>query len=148
MTAKDEYERLVIEVRGRLQFDRLSVRRIDLAKGEFSDVFVTGLDVAGRKRGDVTHLAGSFVEAALNAGAPVRVAGTSADELVSQYPGLKAPAKAGIRSLLAIPLFSDGRVAVALMLASTDPSAYSDRELDLARRIGEEMAVAISGPLI
>ena len=148
MTTNSEYNRLVAEVRSLVPFDRLSIRHIDLAMGEFSDVFVTGLDVAGRKRGDVTRLAGSFVEAAVKAWAPTRVTGTSADALVSQYPGLKAPAEAGIRSLLAVPIFSDGKFAVALMLASTDPDAYSDRELKLAKCIGEKVADAISDSII
>src|SRR5439155_9177879 len=48
-----------------------------------------------------------------------------------------------MRSGLIVPLVAEARALGALVILSPRPSAYSEREADIARRIGAQVAVAL-----
>ena len=133
-------DRLVEEIRKLIPFDRMSVRFVDFDKGTFTEAYVSGLDVSGRRRGDIIDLDGTLAKEAINTPTGVLVADESPTALVSRFPGLEPSLEAGIKAVLAFPLASADGSMGALMLASTDPKAYSEDYLELGRRVSSRIA--------
>jgi PAS domain S-box-containing protein len=52
--------------------------------------------------------------------------------------------QAGFRSIMNVPLFSKGRVIGGLLLRSFKPFAYTDKDVKLAERIGDQIAGAVA----
>ena len=69
-------------------------------------------------------------------GGGIVIGGEPVEALVERFPRLKSTLDTGIRSMLTVALEHEGKASVALVLASTQPSAYTTRDLDLVRRVG------------
>jgi len=67
----------------------------------------------------------------------------SFDESVKRYSVNAKAYKEGIRSLMAVPLFSHDEVIGSLSFRSKIPKAYTEMNLSLAQRIGDQIASAI-----
>ena len=118
----------------------MNVGYVDLEKGTFTDAYVTGLDVAGRQPLDARPLAGTVAEAAITQGSGVRVAEDFPGSLSSRFPRLHTLLDTGVRSMIAVPLAPAEQVIGVLLFANVELHAYSERHLDLARRIAAQMA--------
>jgi diguanylate cyclase (GGDEF)-like protein len=68
----------------------------------------------------------------------------SVDEMDKQFPNHTASIKVGMRSLLCVPLISRDEVIASLHFRSKKPNAYTEQDLRLAERIGEQIAGAIA----
>ena len=137
-------DRLAQQVHALVPFDRMIIAFVDLEGRTHTEAYVAGLGVPGRQRGDARPLAGTVVEAATSNRSGVLVGYESPDVLASRFPGLKSALDAGIRSVIAVPLVSRDSVVAALVVASVDPEAYSERHLELARRIGALIAGSVA----
>jgi signal transduction histidine kinase len=66
------------------------------------------------------------------------------EELEGRFSGIIPTFQAGLRSIMTVPLISRDQVIGALHLRSKEPKAYTDRDLGLAERIGDQIAGAIA----
>jgi GAF domain-containing protein len=64
-------------------------------------------------------------------------------EIANRFPGLSFSLKMGLRSMLSVPLISKDRVIAVLHVRSTRPNEYTERDVELAERVGHQIAGAI-----
>ncbi|MDA8125457.1 MAG: PAS domain S-box protein [Deltaproteobacteria bacterium] len=142
------YERFVDEARKLIPFDRLSVRLIHLPSGTLRLAFMDGTPIAGRQPGDSIPLAGSLTAELLRTRTGMIADAKSFEALTARFPAAGDGYRAGMRSLLAVPLISNGVVIGSLGFRSKTPDAYTERDLFLAQRIGDQIAGAIANAQI
>ena len=66
------------------------------------------------------------------------------DEIVARFPPLSATFQAGLLSLMGIPLVYRNEAIGVLHFRSKTPTAYTERDLHLAERIGAQIAGAVA----
>ena len=120
-----------------MPIDRMNIGLLDIEGYVFVDAYVTGRNVPGRKTGHRRTLSGTVVEAGMREGGGIVIGGEPVEVLVERFPRLESTLDTGIRSMLTVALEHDGKASAALVLASTQPSAYTAQDLKLARRVGE-----------
>ena len=120
-----------------MPIDRMNIGLLDMEGYVFTDAYVTGRNVPGRKTGHRRTLSGTVVEAGMREGGGIVIGGEPVEALVERFPRLESTLDTGIRSMLTVALEHDGKASAALVLASTQPSAYSAQDLELALRVGE-----------
>ena len=120
-----------------MPIDRMNIGLLDMEGYVFTDAYVTGRNVPGRKTGHRRTLSGTVVEAGMREGGGIVIGGEPVEALVERFPRLESTLDTGIRSMLTVALEHDGRASAALVLASTQRAAYSAQDLELARRVGE-----------
>ena len=123
-------------LRAVMPIDRMNIGLLDVDCYVFTDAYVTGRNVPGRKTGHRRTLSGTVVEAGMKEGGGI-VIGEPVEALVERFPRLKSTLDTGIRSMLTVALEHEGIYSAALVLASTQPSAYSAHDLKLVYRVGE-----------
>jgi PAS domain S-box-containing protein len=138
------YERFADEVRKLIPFDRLRVNLIHAQSGTLRLVYMSGTAVATREEGDSGPMMGSLTEELIRTRTGFVVKETSLEDLIKRYPAAVSGYKAGIRSLLTVPLISHGEVIGSLGFRSKTPNAYAERDLPIAQRIGDQIAGAIA----
>ena len=120
-----------------MPIDRMNIGLLDMEGYVFTDAYVTGRNVPGRKTGHRRTLRVTVVEAGMRAGGGIVIGGEPVESIVERFPRLRSTLDTGVRSMLTAALEHEGSFAVALVLASTQPSAYAARDLELVRRVGE-----------
>ena len=120
-------------------YHRLSVKSYDRGSGTWTVRYATGLEVSGYKAGD-QHKSSYLNEQMLETKRPVLLHG---DEEPGDPRGVEARLT-GLRSALGIPLIVNGQVIGALVARSREESAYSQKHLDLAERIADQVASSVS----
>ena len=138
------YERLREEVGKLIPLDRISVNIIDTANGVTNPTYIAGTDVAGRRPGDNVQYAGTLTEEVARTRSPMTLEVDSESELRGHLPGLLPAFCAGLRSFLAVPLIERNNVLGVLQIRSKDQNVYTQQHLDLAERIGNQIAGAIA----
>jgi methyl-accepting chemotaxis protein len=138
------YELFAEEVRKIISFDRISINVIHPETSTFSNAYVLGEDVQGRRSGDVTPLAGSFTGGVMQKRSTVLIQKDNIDEIVERYPSLIPTFQAGLRSLMAVPLISKDQVIGILHFRSLKPNAYAEADVKLAESIASQIAGAIA----
>jgi GAF domain-containing protein len=73
----------------------------------------------------------------MRAGGGIVIGGEPVEAIVERFPRLSSTLDTGIRSMLTVALEHEDNPSAALVLASTQPSAYSAQDLELVRRVGE-----------
>ena len=119
-----------------MPIDRMNIGLLDMEGYVFTDAYVTGRNVPGRKTGHRRTLSGTVVEAGMREGGGIVLGGEPVEALVECFPRLRSTLDTGIRSMLTVALEHDGKASTALVLASTQPSAYTARDLELVHRVG------------
>ncbi len=120
-----------------MPIDRMNIGLLDMETYVFTDAYVTGRNVPGRKIGHRRTLSGTVVEAGMKAGGGIVIGGQPVEALVERFPGLRSTLDTGIRSMLTVALDHQGKPSAALVLATTRPSAYTPQDLTLARQVGQ-----------
>ena len=138
------YERFAAVTRQLISFDSLVVNLKKEREDTLEIAYVSGVDIAGRRAGDSMSTRGTLTEAIMGTRTGAIVQSDRGEELASRFPALIASVRAGIHSVMAVPLISRDRVIGTLMVRSTKPNAYTERDLRLAERVGEQIAGAIA----
>ncbi|MFQ5888049.1 MAG: methyl-accepting chemotaxis protein [Candidatus Hydrothermarchaeales archaeon] len=138
------YELFAEEVRKLIPFDRISINVIYSETGTFSNAYVLGEDVEGRRSGDVTPLAGSFTGEVMKKRSTTLIQTEDTHEVIERFPSLLPTFQAGLRSLMAVPLISKDQVIGVLHLRSVKQEAYTTADVELAESIGSQIAGAIA----
>jgi len=144
LDTEEIYERFAAEVRKLIPFDRLSVNLHDLDRGILRPVYVSGEYIAGRQPGEAFPLKGSVSEVLVRTRSGMFSHPFSVEEMDRRFPDHTATIKAGMRSLLSVPLISRDEVIASLHFRSRKPNVYTEQDLRLAERIGEQIAGAIA----
>ncbi len=127
-----------------MPIDRMNIGVLDMDGYVFTDAYVTGRNVPGRVTGHRRTLSDTVVEAGMRAGGGI-VIGGPVEALRERFPRLGSTLNTGIRSMLTVALEHEGKASAALVLASTQPSAYTARDLELVRRVGEAIVGRVVG---
>ena len=138
------YESFAAETRKLIAFDSLAVNAYDTQKNTLSVAYVSGLDIGGRRQGDPLVLAGSLSEAVIRTRRSHCIQPESVDEAIGRYPKLAAIFRAGIRSIICLPLICRNEVIGVLHFRSKKPRAYSEQDLRLAEKIVAQIVGAIA----
>lgn len=138
------YDRFAEQVRRLIPFDRIAINTIDMEGRSFTEAYITGVDVPGRRIGDTMPFAGKLTGSVAQSRSSKLVQTDNIAELNDEFPGLMPEFQRGVRSFLSIPLISGDDVIGALHLRSTTSNAYTDSDVSLIERVGAQIAGAIA----
>jgi len=141
---EEVYERFAAEARKLIPFDRLSLNLNNHYQNTIIVAYVFGSNVPGRSPGDSFPLQGSVNEALERTRTGMLLHLANIEELKGQYSHLACTFQEGIRSFMSVPLISRDKVIGVLHFRSKKPNAYTEQDLRLAERIGEQIAGAIA----
>jgi len=141
---KEVYDRFGAETRKLIPFDHMCLSLIDQENGVSSVTWVFGQDIPDRGPGDIVPLAGAFVNKVVLARSPVMLEAATEADLFSSFPRQLPAFHAGMRSFLGVPLFYRDDLIGVLQLQSKEQGIYTQRDLDLAGRVGNQIAGAIA----
>ncbi|MEW6669824.1 MAG: ATP-binding protein [Thermodesulfobacteriota bacterium] len=132
------------EVRKLIPFDRVGINTLDLGKGTAMLAYIAGKGVPHRKVGLTYSLEGTALAEMIRTGSAVLVQTDDILEVKTRFPKLVSTFEAGFRSIMDVPLFEKGQIIGALLLRSLHPNAYTTQHLQLAERVGRQIAGAIA----
>ena len=138
------YERFAEEVKKLIPFERLSVNLNDLEKGVIVNAYSAGIEIPGRRPGDLLPLAGSLNERIMHTRESLLIQTEDAEGLAKNFPSLLSTFQAGFRSILSAPLISSDEVIGTLHFRSTRKKAYTSNDIRLAEGVAAQIAGAIA----
>ena len=144
LNIEEVYERFAEEVRKLIPFDRIALTTITPDHRSGTMAYVLGVEVGDRNQGAVFPLTGSLYEEIFSKQSGILVQTEDESELAERYPILLSTFQAGLRSTLSVPLISKGQVIGVLHIRSLKPNAYTELDLKLAERVGNQIAGAIA----
>ena len=144
LAIEDVYERFADEVRRIIPFDNIAINLIDHDTKTVSVPYVAGIDVPGRRRGEVFPLRGTIAEEAARTRKGFLVHADDIEALAKTHPGALPVRLAGLRSIMVLPLISRGVVIGTLVLMSVATHRYQDRDLSLAENVAAHISGAIA----
>jgi len=144
LNIEEVYERFAEEVLHVIPFDRVSVNTINPDRTSITIAYSFGITVGPIQVGDVLPLDAPFEENIFNRRSSVLIQAEDESELAKSYPNLVPHYQAGLRSMMTVPLISKDQVIGILHIQSLKPNAYTELDLRLAERVGNEIAGAIA----
>ena len=138
------YERFAAEARKLIPFDRLNVNLTDYHESTVTIAYVSGTEIPHRRAGDSFPLAGSANELFQHRRTGQIVDPEEARAVSERNVHLFTSMRAGMRSLMGVPLISRDEVIGVLHFRSKEANAYTKEDLRLAERIGAQIAEAIT----
>jgi PAS domain S-box-containing protein len=140
---EEVYERFAEEVHKIIPFDRIVINVIDIEKGTVINVYMAGKGITDRKGGVIYPLEGSGNAEMVRKKSSLLIQAEDFNGYKERFPMLLSTFKAGFRSIMNVPLFSKGQIIGGLLLRSLKPNAYTDKDVRLAERVGDQIAGAI-----
>lgn len=144
LNIEEVYERFAEGVKKLIPFDRIVINIVDIEKNTVTNVYVAGKGVTDRKVGEVSPLEGSSTAEMVRTKSTLLIQTEDFHEYKDRFPMLLSTFQAGFRSFMNVPLFSKGRIIGGLLLRSLKPYAYTDKDVRLAERVGNQIAGAIA----
>jgi PAS domain S-box-containing protein len=141
---EEVYERFAHEAKKLIPFDRIAVNIIHAQDRTFTHAYVSGFDVPERRVRKVVPLAGSGTEEVMRTGSTLTLQGPTLENGIRQFPGLLPGYRAGLRSMVLVPLISQDQVIGVLNWGSTQSDVYTKTDIKLAENIGAQIAGAIA----
>ena len=145
LNIQEVYERFVEEAKKLIPFDRIVVNVIDIEKNTVTNVYTAGRGITDRQAKEVYPLEGSGNAEMIRTKSTLLIQTEDFEEYKSRYPMLFSTFQAGFRSIMNVPLLSKGRVIGGLLMRCFKPDAYTDKDVKLAERIGDQVSGAIAG---
>lgn len=143
LNINEVYEQFAEEAQKLIPFDQISIVVINYKENTFRIAYVHGIEIQGWNKDDVIPLTDLFYELQSKRSG-ILIQTENRDEMARQYPILLNAFQAGIQSMILTPLISRDRIIGTLLLFSKKPNAYSEEDLRLAERIGQQIAGAIA----
>ncbi|MCX5906750.1 MAG: response regulator [Deltaproteobacteria bacterium] len=138
------YSRFAEEAKNLILFDRISINIFNDKKRTFSVQYVWGIPLPGWQPGDVFPMAGSLRgEVAKNRRGAI-LHNEEEKVIASRFPVFLPVLKAGLQSVLIVPLVSKDDVIGVLIFLSKEPKAYTQDDLRLAESIAHQISGAIA----
>jgi PAS domain S-box-containing protein len=144
LNIEEVYERFSEEVKKLIPVDRTAFTIINPKDRTATTAYGSGVEIPTRLPGEAFALAGSATEMAEQVKTGLIIPTENENEVAARVPGLLPVFRAGIRSVMMIPLISRDEVIGVLNLQSTKPKAYTEKELRIAERVGSQIAGAIA----
>ena len=144
LTIEEVYEPFAAVVKRIIPFDRIVINTIDSEKGTFENAYMAGVEIGDRETGKVHTLEGSGMAEMVRTKSPFLLQTEDFTDYQERFPMLLSTFQAGFRSILNVPLVTQGRIIGGLLLRSFKPRAYTDEHVQLAQRIGNQIAGAIA----
>jgi diguanylate cyclase (GGDEF)-like protein/PAS domain S-box-containing protein len=138
------YDRFAETVRKIIPFDRIVINHIDVEMNTVINVYMAGHEITDRKVGVSYPLKGSGNFEMVRTRSSFLIQTEDFDECKDRFSMLLSTFQAGFRSIMNIPLFSKGEIIGGLLLRSFKPYAYTDRDVRLAERVGNQIAGTIA----
>ena len=138
------YKGFAEEVKKLIPFDRISISITDVERGESYVKNITGFNPDDLQMGGTRPLAGSLALAAISTRSGALFQPQDVNEVVQRLPKLLPYFQAGLRSFIGVPLVFKDVVIGALNYHSLKPNAYSEQDVELARRVANQIAGAIA----
>jgi PAS domain S-box-containing protein len=138
------YEQFAAEVRKRIPFDSLMVNLHDRDKNVLEVTYDSGVAIPARRKGDLIPCKKSVFERITHTKRGLLIQPESAEEIAHEFPTLIQALRAGLNSLMYVPLISADRVTGVLAFRSEKKTAYTGQDLRLAERIGIQISGAIA----
>jgi len=143
LNIEEVYDRFAEEVKELIPFDRIAIRTINPKDNTTTTAYILGVDVPGRQLGSTVPLFGTVIERCIRTQSSLLFQPESMDEVVNRFPHLLPTFKAGLRSMIFVPLISKDQVIGVLSLQATEPKAHTEGDLRLAGRVGHQITGAI-----
>lgn len=144
LNVEEVYEPFAQQVRELIASERIVITIAGPEQDVFTTAYVSGGDVAQRRRGDVAALDSSPTQEVILRRAGLLIQPKDINDLRQRFTGPLPAYEAGFRSFLSVPLISHDEVIGVLHLESTQPNAYTDRDLHLAESVGAQISGAIA----
>ena len=142
------YEAFAEQVKAVLKFDWIGVGIVDRDSRTAKVSYVSGLDIPQREVGTVVPLVSSMSADTFNQRV-CQIASVS-ERLETEGGGVSAAlfARAGLRTVMSVPLIASGRVIGTLNFASKEEDAYSDEDMITAGTVADQIAGAMANSLV
>jgi PAS domain S-box-containing protein len=137
------YARFAEEVRKLIPFDRITVNTVNPERTCIQIAYVFGVKIGGRQEGALVPVEGPLYETLLRRQMGILFHPQTESEVAERYPNFLGHFRIGFRSMMVAPLISKNQVIGLLTLQSFKPDSYTEYELKLAERIGNQIAGAI-----
>ena len=143
---EDVFQRLTVESRKLIHFERQLVTLLNSKESEFIVVYIGGFNAAIRKVGDCISIKGSMAGMVLSKRASVILQAADKNEFhrLCLSNSLTRVKDWEMLSRMCVPLISNNRMIGVLHFGSKKPNAFTERDLRLAEGIGQEIAGAIT----
>ncbi|MDP2268213.1 MAG: HD domain-containing protein, partial [Deltaproteobacteria bacterium] len=138
------YERFAEEVHKLIAIDRTTINIINPQDNTATTAYISGTELSHRKKGDVFPLAFTITDEVSRTRTSLLINEENYHDYLERLPGIAIGLQAGFRSLMMIPLISQDEVVAVLQFRSTKLSTYSEKELKLAERVGNQIAGSIA----
>jgi signal transduction histidine kinase len=138
------YAHLGEAVRELIPFDRMSLSLIDQEEGTTTPTWVIGEDIRGRFTGDAIPLAGTLANEVFCNKSGLMMEAETEEDVSHKIPGILPAFRSGLRSFLAVPLVDRDAVIGVFQIRSKLQNIYSQRHLDLAAQVANQIAGAIA----
>jgi len=148
LNTDEAYELFAEEVRKVLPFDRLSVNIIDRERNTATSAYVTGVPVRERGPKESFSLAGSLTAEGIRTREGIIFHPQSEDEVAERFPSLLPTFRFGLRSMMMVPLISKDRTIGTLHFMAKQPHAYTQDDLRLGLRVGNQIAGVMANWLL
>jgi PAS domain S-box-containing protein len=144
LNVEEVYEHFAQEVQKLICVERLAFTVINSEDHTAITDYAWGIEIPNRLPGMVFPLAGTATEKVVQANSGLIIPTEDEDEVAAQIPGLLPVFRAGIRSTMMVPLIYRDEVIGVLNLQSIKPKAFTEKELRIAERIGNQIAGAVA----
>ncbi|MBM4313702.1 MAG: hypothetical protein FJ122_07240, partial [Deltaproteobacteria bacterium] len=98
------YEKFAAEARKLIPCDRITVSLCNVPEGTITVAYVSGADLSGYKQGDSLPLKGTSIEGFLQKRTGMLIQSEKMDGIVRRMPQFARHFRAGLRSLIGVPL--------------------------------------------
>ena len=142
------YARFAEVVRHLIDFDRIAIGTFDIEHQTATIAYAIGKEIPDRRLGKVFPLSQSVYEHILKTRSSVLVQTEDVREIETRFPFLQSSFRSGFKSVISVPLISKDQVIGVLNFRSVKPNAYTERDLEIAESIGNQIAGAISNTLL
>jgi PAS domain S-box-containing protein len=144
LNIEEVYARFAEEVRKIIPFDRVSVNTINPDRTSITIPYAFGIKVGDVPVGAVLPLDDALSGSIITKRSSILIQPEDENEVALHYPNFVKHFRAGVRSMMAVPLISKDQVIGILHLQSLKPKAYTESDVRLAERVGNEIAGAIT----
>jgi len=144
LNIEEVYERFAAESRKLIPFDRIAVSLNNPEEDTATVAYASGVEIEGKCVGDVFALSHTVNEQVMRTRAGLILQPEALEELEGRFPTLIPTFRAGLQSMMSVPLISRDQVIGTLQFRPKKIKAYTDRDLKLAERIGAQIAGAVA----
>jgi len=141
---EEVYKLFSEEVKKLISFDRITVTLVSQEGNPLVNRYVEGTSAPGKDQGSTFSREGTATAGVIQGQRGLIFNPQEESEVDSLFPALLPEFRAGLRSLLSVPLISRDQPIGALHLHSRIYKAYSEGDLNLAESIANQIAGAIA----